>query len=76
MNVNVRYLARKLEKQFDLNRKGLVNCDKSIQFLDKSFLQPGNRDTSIEIINSDQQADLYHFKVMQLRTHEDTKGAS
>ena len=28
------------------------------------------------MLNSHQKANLYHFKVMELKTHEDTKGAS
>jgi len=28
------------------------------------------------VLNSQQKSNLYHFKVMQLKTHEDTKGAS
>ena len=30
----------------------------------------------IQILNSQQKAELYHFKVMELRTHEDTKDNS
>ena len=31
---------------------------------------------AVQILNSQQKADLYHFKVMELQTHEDTKGES
>ena len=30
----------------------------------------------IKLFNSQQRTDLFHFKVMQLRTHEDTDGLS
>ena len=35
-----------------------------------------NEEMKIKIINSVQKTDLYHFKVMELKSHEDTQKES
>jgi hypothetical protein len=73
---NYEYAMQKINRQLEKNKEGLVNVDKKVKPLGNDFLQVDNDKMPIFILNSQQKADLYHFKVMELKTHEDTGGAS
>ena len=63
----------KLEKQERKNQAGLVNLDHNVAQLEKKLFRPSANEMKVQILNSQQKAELYHFKVMELKTHEDTK---
>ena len=49
---------------------GLVNLDKNTAILEKELFKP-TPDMRIDILNSQQKAELFHFKVMELKVFED-----
>ena len=53
----------------------MVNIDQNVKRLEENLFMP-HPAIPIEILNSQQESELYHFKVMELRTHEDTGGFS
>ena len=58
------------------NKLGVVKLDKNMTELDKQLFVSQENRLPIEILNSAQKSDLYHFKVMELKSHEDTKERS
>ena len=67
-------LQRKAVKQAAKNDAGLVSIEAGIERLPASLFSPSpNMDLNIR--NSQQKAELHHFKVMQLSVHEDDRGS-
>lgn len=54
----------------------MINIDAGVRRLEANLFKPKPENMRIDILNSQQKADLYHFKVLDLQTHEDTKGFS
>lgn len=54
----------------------MVKLDKSVGALDTDLFRSRNDDLDIKVMNSQHQSNIYHFKVMKLRTREDTGGRS
>lgn len=53
------------------NRQGTVKINKNVSQLDdKLFLARGSQ-IDVEVRNSQQESELFHFKVMELKVHED-----
>lgn len=73
--ININKLKKKIRNQDLKNKHGMVNIDQNVKRLEDNLFKPYPA-IPIEILNSQQESDLYHFKVMELRTHEDTKGFS
>ena len=40
------------------------------------MFRSSNSKVKVKVLNSQQKSDLFHFKVIQLRVHEDTRGSS
>lgn len=70
--LNQSLVKKKIKKQEAANKSGLNNVGDSD--LHKNLFISKDRDVSLK--NSDQQTALFHFKVIQLRTHLDTGGKS
>lgn len=58
-----------------INRQRTVNIEENVRLLEKSLFI-ANKDIKIDILDSQSLVELYHFKVMSLRVHEDTKSNS
>ena len=62
------------KKNKDCNEKGIAKIDKNVPMLDEDLFSPKNPDqdkVNVKVLNSSQKSQLYHFKVMKLRNHED-----
>ena len=69
--LNKDHIESKLKKQEAKNDAGLINADAKVKQLPKDLFRAAPAHVSIDILNSQQNADLFHFKVMELRTYED-----
>lgn len=69
-------LEKKLKNAFEKNAKFIVNLDSNVNCLDDNLFTSSNTEVQTEVVNSEQQRDIFHFKVMELRSSEDTKKES
>ena len=74
---NESFLKKIFTKNDNNNRRGTVKIDKNVPVLDERlFFTEGKNDQNVVVKNSRQKSDLYHFKVMRLKSHGDTNGRS
>lgn len=55
---------------------GIAHVDRTVPELKNDLFRSCDESVSIRVLNSQQKSDLFHFKVMELKVHEDTKGYS
>ena len=66
-------VINRLQKQEEKNRNGNINLDKGVfKLTNDIFVPEDNQNAEVQVLNTQQQASLYHFKVMELKVHEDT----
>ena len=54
------------------NKDGTSKADKTVQKLDKDLFRARDDNIEVRVLNSQHKTDLFHFKVMELKVHEDT----
>ena len=66
-----------LQKNQSRNKDGTVKANKGIMKLGDGLFKARDDKINVRVLNSQQKSELFHFKVMQLRVHEDEpKGLS
>ena len=66
-----------LEKNAVRNKEGTVKSNKTIMKLGDGLFKARDDKLNVRVLNSQQKSQLFHFKVMQLKVHEDEpKGLS
>ena len=68
-------VERKLRKLDKANKLGFVGICPSVSAVDQDLLRPAKK-TTIDVFNSHSSHQLHHFRVLQLRSHEDTGAGS
>ena len=69
---NKDFITKILGKNKEKNKTGTCKIDKHVPILDEHLFTANCEETKVKVLNSRQKSDLYHFKVMQLKGHEDT----
>ena len=76
-DLNASRLQKRVNETKERNETGSLSVlGRSINNLEQDIVKPRDSDIKLKVLSSMQKADLYHFKVMELRAHEDTKGMS
>ena len=70
------YLQKAMNRQEMKNKEGIAHLDQRMPQLKGDMFRSSNSKVKVKVLNSQQKSDLFHFKVMQLRVHEDTKSSS
>ena len=58
------------------NKDGSVKRDKDVQRLGNGLFKAKDDKVEVKVLNSYQKSDIFHFKVMELKVHEDTDDVS
>lgn len=69
--LDTRHVESKLGKIQSKNKAGLINVDKNVKQLMPNLFKPEPAHVKVDILNSQRRTEMYHFKVMELRTYED-----